>query len=190
MVSSSSSGGAGEPVSARASVPLRRGGCCCCCPFYSRGCDLNLYLWVSSLQTPPRSRHRLPRPAGRAEGAEAGKAGGLGSGMCSAAAAAPQHRPPRAVRCGALAPRDGRLAARRRLPAGRPARLRRRSAGGAAGAGAGRRCRGDTCPPSAGVSGGKAVLIISVCLLFSNRNVSTRRGNKYFSQLLFLLSSL
>lgn len=81
MVSSSSSGGAGRPVSAGASVPLRRG-CCCCCPFYSRGCDLNLYLSVSSLQTPPRSRHRLPCPAGRAEGAEAG--GG------AAAAAAPQ----------------------------------------------------------------------------------------------------
>lgn len=135
MVSSSSSGGAGRPISARASVPLRRG-CCCCCPFYSRGCDLNLYLSVSSLQTPPRSRHRLPCPAGRVEGAEAG--GG------AAAAAAPQLGAPGSVRSARRGAGRGRHVAAVPLPAGGargarphgPDRPRRRPAA-AAGAGAG-----------------------------------------------------
>lgn len=98
MVSSSSSGGAGRPVSALASVPLRRG-CCCCCPFYSRGCDLNLYLSVSSLQTPPRSRHRLPCPAGRVEGAEAG--GGAAAAAAPRSALWARCAAPGAVRFGA-----------------------------------------------------------------------------------------
>ena len=98
MASSSSSGGAGRPVlgaCVRPSAP----GLLLLLPFYSRGCDLNLYLSVSSLQTPPRSRHRLPCPAGREEGAEA-EAGGEEAGGGRGAAAA-EHR---SLRAGARRP--------------------------------------------------------------------------------------
>lgn len=86
----------------------------------------------------------------------------------------------RSARCGALASRARRLAARRRLPAGcaatRPGRAgalrvpnRLPAEGSAAGAGAGRlggswRFLGDPSLPSVGVRGGKEVLIILICL--------------------------
>lgn len=91
---------------------------------------------------------------------------------------------PSAIRCGALASRDHRLAARRRLAAGCAA-----ARAGRAGAvrPAGRRLRGarreqvqgrlggpwrrlgDPDSPSVGVRGGEEVLISLICLLFSNR---------------------
>lgn len=193
MVSSSSSGGAGRPVSAGASVPLRRG-CCCCCPFYSRGCDLNLYLSVSSLQTPPRSRHRLPCPAGRAEGAEAG--GG------AAAAAAPQlGAPGSALPARCAAPGAVRAGGGVTWPPSRCPRRRPRSA--APRPGPARPRRRPAAPPeqvrAAGTRsssrGGRAAWRGGECYLsmafyaqigFLNFYFTRKGGNECLSQLPFL----